>query len=65
MELCFKEGSDEIIDSDRLQVIGLLFSDDKMREYIPYILSGSDREKKADYQWMDRKTISMLPPALY
>ena len=32
--------------SDCLRVIGLLFSDDEMRKYIPYILSGSDWEKR-------------------
>ena len=31
--------------SDRLRAIGLLFSDDEMREYIPYIQSSSDRKE--------------------
>ena len=32
--------------SDLLQVTGLLFFDNETREYIPYILAGSDRGKR-------------------
>ena len=44
-------------DSDRLRAIGLLFQEE-MREYIPYVLSGTDRSKRLTIdEWTGKRRL--------